>query len=265
MKAIVDARRRRYARRLRGRGLEIGALTNPMPLPFASEILYSDVLTPAQIDSMFPGSRHPDIISDSERFPEVAEESFDFIVANHVMEHLTDPLRALGEWHRLLRTGGFLFISLPDKRYTFDHSRPRTTISHLEEDHRSTQSPREINQCHLREWAAHVEHLEPGTEEFDRWIADQNARGFSVHNHVWLLQDVVRLMRHMATAHSIHFGLVAWSNTSFLGNEFNLLLAKRRSPSGSWRWHVAGLAALTAHPFHELAGLVRRALRPPRA
>ena len=136
MKAIVDRRRRRYARHLTGRGLEIGALGNPMPLPHASEVLYSDVLLPEQVDAMYPGSRHPDIISDSERFDGVPDGAFDFVVANHVLEHVTDPIGALAEWHRVLKPGGLLLISLPDKRYTFDHSRRRTTLAHLEEDHR---------------------------------------------------------------------------------------------------------------------------------
>src|SRR5689334_5403232 len=135
MKAIVDARRRRYSRFLTGRGLEIGALGNPMPLPHASEVLYSDVLLPEQVDAMYPGSRHPDIISDSERFDGVASETFDFVVANHVLEHVTDPIGAVAEWHRILKPEGLLLISLPDKRYTFDFRRPRTPLAHLEADH----------------------------------------------------------------------------------------------------------------------------------
>ncbi len=258
MKAIVDARRRRYARHLTGRGLEIGALGNPMPLPHAGEVLYSDLLRPEQIDAMYPGSRHPDIVSDSERFDGVADGAFDFVVANHVLEHVTDPIGALAEWHRILERGGLLLISLPDKRYTFDHRRRRTTLAHLDADHHSTADPQVRNECHLLEWAEHVERLQPGSAELDAWVAEQRRRGFAVHNHVWVLQDILELLVHLRERYGVAFRLVRWSNTSLLGNEFTLLL---RKADGTGRMRVARLAALAAHPLHELVSRLRRLSR----
>jgi SAM-dependent methyltransferase len=255
MKAIVDARRRRYSRHLTGRGLEIGALGNPMPLPHASEVLYSDVLLPEQVDAMYPGSRHPDIISDSERFDGVADGTFDFIVANHVLEHVTDPIGAIAEWHRVLKPGGLLMISLPDKRYTFDRSRRRTPLAHLEADHHSSADPQVRNECHLLEWAEHVERLEPGSLAFDEWVAEQQRRGFAVHNHVWVLQDVLELLEHLRDQYGVPLRLVRWNNTSFLGNEFNLLL---RKAEGGSRMRIARIAAIAMHPVHELISRLRR-------
>ena len=250
MKSIADARRRRYSRHLTGRGLEIGALGNPMPLPHAAEVLYSDVLQPEQVDAMYPGSKHPDIISDSERFDGVANGAFDFVVANHVLEHVTDPIGALLEWHRILKPDGLLMISLPDKRYTFDRRRKRTPLAHLEEDHRSTADPQVRNECHLLEWAEHVERLTPGSAAFEEWVAEQKRRGFAVHNHVWVLQDLLELLEHVNA-----FTLVKWNNTSFLGNEFNVLLRKASRSSGV---RAARLAALAMHPLHELVSRLRR-------
>jgi SAM-dependent methyltransferase len=262
MKAIVDARRRRYSRFLVGRGLEIGALGNPMPLPNATEVVYSDILRPEQVDAMYPGSRHPDIISDSERFDGVAIGEFDFVVANHVLEHVTDPIGALTQWHRVLKPGGLLLISLPDKRYTFDHRRKRTKLDHLEGDHHSDLSPQLRNECHLLEWAEHVERLEPGSGEFDEWVADQRRRAFAVHNHVWVLQDVLELLAHLRDEYGVAFRLVRWSNTSPLGNEFNLLLHQAGSErAGVWRMRVARIAAIATHPLHELTSRARRLRR----
>jgi SAM-dependent methyltransferase len=172
--------RLRFAHDLRGRGLEIGALQNPMPLPRATHVTYSDVLTVEQLDRVYPGSTHPDIISNSERFPTVPDDSFDFVVANHVLEHVCDPIGALREWHRILRQDGHLLMAVPDKRLTFDHRRRRTPLAHLVADHRSDLPEHERNRCHLLEWAQFVEGLRPGTPEFDRWISDQLARGYSV-------------------------------------------------------------------------------------
>lgn len=259
MKSVTGARRRRYARYLAGRGLEIGALGNPMPLPRASEVVYSDVLRPEQIEAMYPGSRQPDILSDSERFDGIATGELDFVVANHVLEHVTDPIGALAEWNRLLKPGGLLFLSLPDKRYTFDHSRQRTTLAHLEEDHRSTADPQVRNYGHLLEWAEHVEGLPPGSAEFERWVAEQQRRGFAVHNHVWVLQDILELLAHLRDRHGVGFHLRRWSNTSLLGNEFNLLLRKAPpADAGAWRMRLARIAAIAAHPLHELVSRLRR-------
>jgi len=258
MKAVVDARRRRYSRHLTGRGLEIGALGNPMPLPYASEVLYSDLLLPEQIDAMYPGSRHPDIISDSEHFDGVATGTFDFVVANHVLEHVTDPIGALIEWHRILKPGGLLLISLPDKRYTFDRRRRRTPLAHLEEDHHSDAPPQLRNECHLREWAEHVEGLRPGSAELEAWMAEQRRIGFAVHNHVWVLQDVLELVMHLRERYRVGFRLVRWSNTSLLGNEFNLLLRKGEGGAGLMR--MARILAMVAEPVHQVASRVRRAL-----
>ena len=57
--------------------------------------------------------------------------SQDFIIANHLLEHVADPIGALEEWYRLLRPDGILFLALPDKRVTFDKDRPRTTLDHV--------------------------------------------------------------------------------------------------------------------------------------
>jgi SAM-dependent methyltransferase len=254
MKAIVDARRRRYSRHLRGHGLEIGALGNPMPLPHASSVVYSDVLSPEQVDAMYPGSRHPDILSDSEHFDGVASGTFDFVVANHVLEHVTDPIGAIAEWHRVLKRDGLLLLSLPDKRYTFDRRRARTTLAHLEVDHHSTADPQLRNEGHLLEWAEHVEGLTPGSHEFNEWVAEQKRRGFAVHNHVWVLQDVLELLEHLRERYGVALALVRWNDTSFLGNEFNLLLRKSEAAP---RMRLAGMSAKVRSPLHALASRVR--------
>ncbi|MFO0983853.1 MAG: methyltransferase domain-containing protein [Planctomycetota bacterium] len=40
-------------------------------------------------------------------------QSFDLVVSNDVLEHVSDPRRALREMHRVLRDGGELFLSVP--------------------------------------------------------------------------------------------------------------------------------------------------------
>jgi ubiquinone/menaquinone biosynthesis C-methylase UbiE len=53
-----------------------------------------------------------DIICDITAVPE-PDASFDAILCSEVLEHLTDPVRALGEMGRLLKVGGTLLVTAP--------------------------------------------------------------------------------------------------------------------------------------------------------
>jgi SAM-dependent methyltransferase len=44
------------------------------------------------------------------------DESQDYVVACHVLEHFLDPVKALAEWKRILKWGGILAFSCPDCR-----------------------------------------------------------------------------------------------------------------------------------------------------
>jgi len=106
-------------------GVEIGAHSLPI-----------EGLTPYYIDrvAQFAGTNGVvDILADACALP-LRSESLDYLCSSHVLEHLSEPLTSLWEWHRVLRRGGFLYLVVPDKRFTFDHTRKVTDTSHhLEE------------------------------------------------------------------------------------------------------------------------------------
>jgi SAM-dependent methyltransferase len=63
-----------------------------------------------------------DLCFDLNRVPfPLRAETFDLIVASHVLEHLTDPFAAMAEFARLLRPGGRLEIKVPHFSRGFMH------------------------------------------------------------------------------------------------------------------------------------------------
>jgi SAM-dependent methyltransferase len=82
-----------------------------------------------QFDPLKPvGEQH---IVDATAMNKLSSDAYDFVLSSHMLEHTANPILALFEWKRLLRNDGVLVLILPNKRYTFDHRRPVTTMEHL--------------------------------------------------------------------------------------------------------------------------------------
>jgi len=57
--------------------------------------------------------------------------TLDYVLSSHVIEHFFDPVKALREWHRVIKRGGYIFIIAPHMDRTFDRHRDATTVSEL--------------------------------------------------------------------------------------------------------------------------------------
>ncbi len=84
---------------LRGEGIEIGALDFPLWLPRGARVRYVDYLDAAGLreahDSTLREGRPlvtPDVVDDGARLASFADGSLDFVVANHMLEHVEDPI-----------------------------------------------------------------------------------------------------------------------------------------------------------------------------
>lgn len=74
-----------------------------------------------------------DIVASGDNIP-LPDESQDFIVSSHVIEHFPNPIKALIEWDRLVKPGGIIFMIVPHKERTFDKGKEKTPLEHLIED-----------------------------------------------------------------------------------------------------------------------------------
>ena len=63
------------------------------------------------------------IINDAVNISLVYSQVYDFVFSSHSLEHIANPLKAIKEWLRILKKGGYLIIIVPEKSACFDHKR----------------------------------------------------------------------------------------------------------------------------------------------
>lgn len=201
--ALPVPRRLVAAAFLAGKGLEIGALHNPLPLPETARARYVDRLDKPGLYEHYPELRQfdlvpVDVIDDGERLTTIDDESEDFVIANHFLEHCEDPLTTLDNLLRVVKPGGSIFMAVPDKRRTFDRDRTITPLEHLLDDRqRGADRSREH---HYREWVTLVE------PHFGRYgsgapesviaarIAELMTQRYSIHFHCWTSREVLEML-----------------------------------------------------------------------
>jgi SAM-dependent methyltransferase len=81
-----------------------------------------------------------DLVAQGDDLP-FEDDSVDFVLASHVLEHFFDPINALQEWLRVARE--YVFLVVPHRDRTFDRGRPLTTVAELVERHHSPARPDE--------------------------------------------------------------------------------------------------------------------------
>jgi SAM-dependent methyltransferase len=71
------------------------------------------------------------IISDAVNISLVKNEVYDFVFSSHSLEHIANPLKAIGEWLRIIKNNGHIIIIVPEKSACFDHKRNYSKFSTL--------------------------------------------------------------------------------------------------------------------------------------
>jgi len=73
----------------------------------------------------------PHIFVDGSLLLGIRKRTLDFIIANHFLEHLRNPVASLVAWAARLKIHGTLILAVPDHDLIFDKLRTVTPISHL--------------------------------------------------------------------------------------------------------------------------------------
>jgi len=191
-------------------GIEIGASTqNSFELKRAVNVDFSDeqgglwqqkACAPATVNIVASGDDLP-----------FKDGTLDYVVSAHVIEHFFDPVKALREWHRVIRPGGYIFIIAPHKDRTFDRHREATPVSELMDRAAGrigiTDYARPLNQAALA--SRGMEKLGPFGEVLPQILVRNKARatledGWAYiesndHHHwsVWRTEDFVELVKRL--------------------------------------------------------------------
>ena len=71
------------------------------------------------------------IIDDAVNITLIDNEVYDFLFSSHSLEHIANPLKAINEWLRVIKHGGYIIIIVPEKSECFDHKRDYSEFSTL--------------------------------------------------------------------------------------------------------------------------------------
>lgn len=229
-----SAIRAELTQHLHGRGIEIGALHKPLPIdnPKVDLIQYVDRLPIEELRQHYPELNdlplvEPEILDEGGELSSIPDQSLDFIIANHLFEHLENPLRALEIWCRKLRPKGVIYLAVPDKRFTFDKDRDLTSIGHLLYDYGAPPEERgELTHQHYVETAEIIE--KRVGEDAQQRVESLESRNYSIHHHVWTYDSFLELLDYVIQERGIPLEIIDRSPPQPEGDEFIFILRKPR-------------------------------------
>ena len=127
---------------LKGSGIEIGALSNPFDLD--AHVIYADTVSSDVMADQLQRNEGKvylerklvdvSIILEAPfyNFNNVESNTLDFCVSSNVIEHHPNPVYFLLEQFRVVKHGGYVYVKIPNKEFTYDRSRISTPVSYLE-------------------------------------------------------------------------------------------------------------------------------------
>lgn len=229
--------RYRIARRyLRGHGIEVGALHEPLELPLGARVKYVDMLLREDLIA-----RHPeldarrivnvDIVADGETLATIAAQSQDFVIYNHVLEHTKNPIGTIENILRVLKTDGVAYLAIPDKRFTFDSKRKVTTLEHLIADH---EAPRQTEEEHYYDVYQNLDEsiteldkkgiAKDDTEKIDELVRECVRTNSNIHFHVWTEYELFELLVMIRSRYGFPFEIEHF----LLNNKFEAVFILRK-------------------------------------
>jgi len=91
--------------------------------------MWGDIVDGGQHKEM--GGSGKTFIRDGSTLVGIPNNSYDFAMGSHYLEHLINPLQALYSLSRVLKQGGVIILILPQKEHCFDDKRNRGSMEDM--------------------------------------------------------------------------------------------------------------------------------------
>jgi SAM-dependent methyltransferase len=186
----------------------IGSLNNVI---FSADTVWANFTD--KVFSYYPGKEGKVFEMDAVNLSLIPDDSYDVLLSSHNLEHIANPLKALKEWVRIVKLGGYIILVLPEKSVCFDHRRQYTSFETIyDKYHRNVgednlESLPEILRLH----DLSLDTPAGNFEQFTRRSLD-NFKNRCLHHHVFN-RELVKAMAHFVGIKLIHHhieGLNMW-------------------------------------------------------
>lgn len=160
---------------------------------FSNQTHWEGRITEGNTYQFFKNKTGYQYISDGTDLSQIDDKKYDFVLSSHCLEHIANPLKALKEWHRILKDDGVLFLILPNKIGNFDNNRKNTTFEHILEDYNTQMTEHDLT--HMEEILSLPDSVmsKDEKEKFKQQSLD-NFNNRYLHHHVFdltLMQKMV--------------------------------------------------------------------------
>ena len=199
IQSVRDAREA-VATMARGRGVEIGGGSSPFPVPLSTFVTYADVYPYEKlVDLRYEGQLvcdivRPELVTDFTSLADITDNSLDFFVACHVIEHSRNPISSIRLALEKLKVGGQLILVVPEISRTFDRKRALTSLEHLVEDFRNPAVWRDEE--HFRDFFGNAEGFYSEADgPFEAYWRSKMAEDYSIHFHTWTHKTFLEMLK----------------------------------------------------------------------
>ena len=162
---------------------------------FSNNTLWEGKIEEGNLYTYYKNKKGFQFIGEAAHLREVPDLSYDFVLSCHSLEHVANPIKALKDWSRVMKTNGRLVLVLPNKEFTFDNKRPITKLSHLIDDF--TNNITEEDSTHFEEVITlHDFKQDTFVQSKEDLIkrTNLNIENRAVHHHVFDLELVKELL-----------------------------------------------------------------------
>ena len=136
-------------------------------------------------------------ICEASNMEAIKDNLYDFVVSSHVIEHLSNPVKAILEMKRVIKLQGFVILIVPHKEITFDHKRRTTELDHMIEDFKKNVPEGVTSHLDFDEIIENYDYsLDSGISNREDFLqrTKDNISNRALHQHVFITETVLNLL-----------------------------------------------------------------------